>query len=195
MNYPSTHQSLLERVQNGDEVSWNEFYYLYAPVIRVAGKRYGFNDSECSDLVQMVMLKFFGSGKVYVYRQGKVKFRTWFTRVIRSCAIDSIRNSARQKAFQAEALEQTDPFGELFLTEWRNVVFEEAKDELRRRVDTGTYQAFEMYGLQNRNAEQVAETLGMTVNQLYVAKNRCMTILRKIVKRLNEIDPEVKIEL
>ena len=46
MNYPTTQSSLLERVQNGDEISWNEFYFRYAPVIRAAGSGVHFNDAE-----------------------------------------------------------------------------------------------------------------------------------------------------
>ena len=46
MNYPTTQSSLLERVQNGDEISWNEFYFRYAPVIRAAGAGFHFNDSD-----------------------------------------------------------------------------------------------------------------------------------------------------
>ena len=47
MNYPSTHKSLLERVQNGEEVAWREFYDRYAPVIRFVGSLYHFNEFEC----------------------------------------------------------------------------------------------------------------------------------------------------
>ena len=43
MNYPTTQSSLLERVQQGDEISWNEFYFRYAPVIRAAGMGFKFN--------------------------------------------------------------------------------------------------------------------------------------------------------
>lgn len=93
MNYPPTQKTLLERVQNGDEISWDEFYRRYTPIIRAAGKGAGFNDAECCDLVQAVMLKFFSSGATFVYREGKVKFRTWFARII--IPASSIRSAKR----------------------------------------------------------------------------------------------------
>ena len=34
MNYPTTQSSLLERVQQEDEISWNEFYFRYARYCR-----------------------------------------------------------------------------------------------------------------------------------------------------------------
>lgn len=195
MNYPPTQKTLLERVQNGDEISWDEFYRRYTPIIRAAGKGAGFNDAECCDLVQAVMLKFFSSGATFVYREGKVKFRTWFARIIHSCIVDQVREAQKQKNINAEFPDPPDPFDEIFLEEWRKTALEEAKDELRSRVDEKTWQAFEMYGLQNRDAKQVALILGVTVNQLYVAKNRCTAMLKKIVKHHNEADPEARIEL
>ena len=65
MNYPTTQSSLLERVQQGDEISWNEFYFRYAPVIRAAGMGFKFNETECDDLVQQVMLHFFNKSQAW----------------------------------------------------------------------------------------------------------------------------------
>lgn len=94
MNYPPTQKTLLERVQNGDEISWDEFYRRYTPVIRAAGKGAGFNDAECGDLIQTVMLKFFSNARTFTYREGQVKFRTWFARIIRSSIVDQIRDAS-----------------------------------------------------------------------------------------------------
>ena len=174
MNYPTTQSSLLERVQQGDEISWNEFYFRYAPVIRVAGKSFKFNDTKCDDLVQLVMLKFFNHAKTFIYRRGEVKFRTYFAQIVRSQAVDMIRRNAAQKNLSGELPENPDPFDELFIEEWRKAVFAEAKDELRSRVDEKTFMAFELYGLQNRKIDAVADILEMTPNQIYVAKNRCL---------------------
>ena len=194
MDYPSTHGSLLERVLNGDEISWDEFYFRYAPVIRAAGRGYRFNDAECDDLVQQVMVKFFAGAKTFVYRQGEVKFRTYFSKIVRNQAIDMVRGNARRKALSVELPENSDPFGGLFMDEWRKAVFSDAKDELRRRVDEKTYMALELYGLQNRDIGKVAEALDLSPNQIYVAKNRCVKILRGIVARHNRNDGELNLE-
>ena len=194
MKYPTTNPSLLERVQNGDEISWNEFYNRYAPVVRCVGACCGFDDAECDDLTQMVMFKFFGATKRYVYREGEVKFRTYFSRIIKSQAVDYIRRNARQRELRIEHSDATDPFEAAFMDEWRKAVFSEALDELRRRVDERTYQAFELYGLQNRPASQVSEVLEMSTAQLYVVKKRCTDILRAIVARHNRNDEELHLE-
>ena len=113
MNYPITQSSLLERVQNGDEISWNEFYFRYAPVIRAAGAGFHFNDAECDDLVQLVMLKFFASSKTFVYRQGEVKFRTYFSRIVHNQAVDMIRRSAARNNLPLEVPDNPDPAGKI----------------------------------------------------------------------------------
>ena len=195
MNYPTTQSSLLERVQQGDEISWNEFYFRYAPVIRAAGAGFHFNETECDDLIHLVMLKFFTHSKTFVYRKGEVKFRTYFSQIVRSQAVDMIRRNAAQKNLQGEMQEEITPFEEIFMEEWRKAVFEEAKNELRQRVDDKTFMAFELYGLQNRSVEKVSEILELTPNQIYVAKNRCTKMLQKIIQRHNENDGELHLEM
>ena len=72
---------------------------------------------------------------------------------------------------------------------------QEAMDELRLRVDPLTFQAFELYGMQDRPASEVAETLELSRDQLYVAKSRCLKILREIVARENQFDGDLRLEI
>ena len=193
MRYPTTRKTLLLKVLAGDEVSWEEFYRRYAPVIRYVGGFYRFNEAECDDLVQKVMLKFFNSAGRFVYREGEVRFRTYFAAVIRSQAVDYIRENARREVPPPE--ESVDPFGEEFMSRWRLAMLDEALEELRCRVDVSTYQAFEMYALQHRKAAEVAAVLGVSKAQLYLSKSRCLRMLREIVARSNEFDGELRLEL
>ena len=195
MNYPSTHKSLLARIHDGDEVAWQEFYRRYSPVIRYVGGLYRFNSAECDDLVQNVMLKFFNAEKKFVWRAERAKFRTWFAAVIRSQAVEYIRANSRARREPPPVGEDIDPFADEFLEEWRKVMLAEALDELRLRVDPVTFQAFEMYALQHRDAVLVAETLNLNRSQLYVAKSRCLKMLRSIVAEYERLDGELHLEI
>ena len=93
-------------------------------------------------------------GKTFVYRKGEVKFRTYFSRIVQSQAVDMIRRNAKQKDLPGELPENPAPFEELFMTEWRKAVLEEAKAELRLRVTPKTYQAYELYVLQGQPENQ-----------------------------------------
>ncbi|MBE6368995.1 MAG: sigma-70 family RNA polymerase sigma factor [Lentisphaerae bacterium] len=195
MNYPTTQPSLLMKLQQGDEISWADFYHRYAPVISCAGKYYHLDDSECEDLTQQVMLKFFANSKSFTYRAGQVKFRSYFSRIVHNQIVDTIRrNNSRQRLQQSSSVLYED-FHEVFMNEWRKAAFAEAEAELKRRVDEKTFQAFELYGLQNRPAAQVAEILDISMSSLYTAKSRCMKLLQEIIERYNRTDGELKLEL
>ena len=179
MNYPETRKTLLAKIISGDEVSWKEFYDRYIPVIRFVGSLYKFGESECDDLVQNVMVKLFDSSKKFIYREHEVKFRTWFSRIIRSQAVDMIR---KKRQLPLEFDETTDPFAGEFMDQWHKVMLEEALDELRTRLDPKTFQAFELYGLQGRDLAEVMEVLDLSKDQVYAAKSRGKKLLAKIIE-------------
>lgn len=195
MDYPSTHKSLLAKIHDGDDVAWREFYDRYAPVIRYVGTLYRFNPSECDDLVQSVMLKFFDAEKKFVWDERRARFRTYFASVIRSQAVEYIRANVRARREPPPADEACDPFAGEFLAEWRKVMLEEALDALRLRVDAVTFQAFEMYALQHRAAAEVAAALNLSRSQLYVAKSRCLKTLRAIVAEYERLDGELDLDV
>lgn len=195
MDYPTTQPTLLNRLRQGDEISWADFYHLYSPLIICAGKYYHLSDSECEDLVQQVMAKFFANSQSFVYRAGQVKFRSYFSKIVHNQIIDTIRSNHVQMRLKINARILYDEFHEVFMNEWRKAALAEAKAELKRRVDEKTFQAFEMYGLQNHPAEQVAEILDMPLSSLYTAKSRCIKMLQEIIERYNRTDGELNLEL
>jgi len=139
------------------------------------------------------MVKFFAHAKSFVYREGKVKFRTYLARIIRSEAVDYIRaNAARRRAEEraaAVAPEVEDRSFEVeFMNEWRKTVLAEALEELRSRVKFKTYQAFQLYGLQNRPVKDVAALLEISEHQVHVAKSRCSAMLQEIIARYDAED-------
>ena len=197
MNWPSTHKSLLTRVRRGDEISWSEFYDRYRGIIRAVGALYHFSEEEQDDLLQRVMVKFFGNAATFVYREGQVKFRTYFARIIRSEAVDFIRSNAARRRAEKRSVDdsvEVDSFEREFMTEWRKTVLAEALEELRSRVKFKTYQAFQLYGLQNRPAKEAAALLEISEHQVHLAKSRCAAMLAGIVARYNAEDGELKLD-
>ena len=81
------------------------------------------------------------------------------------------------------------------MNEWRKAVLEEALEELRSRVKFKTYQAFRLYGLQNRPAKDVAALLEVSEHQVHVAKSRCAAMLADIIARRNAEDGELKLDV
>jgi RNA polymerase sigma-70 factor (ECF subfamily) len=195
LKYPTTSKTLLERIAAGDEISWDDFYNRYCGIIRNLAKFKGLNDAEADDICQQVMLQFFKQSKTFKFDPDIARFRTYFGKIINSRIKDHFR---RKKEVPSDEIEP-EPFegktDELFLTEWRKMILQEAERELKNRVAPETFQAYELYAVQSRPVEKVAAYLNCSVNQVYQAKKRCFAMMREILIRMNEQDPELKLEL
>lgn len=55
------------------------------------------------------------------------------------------------------------------------------------RLESRTIRAFEMIAFEERSAVEVAAELGLSLDSVYAAKNRCLTQLREIMSRLNAV--------
>lgn len=197
--FPSTHKTMLEKIQTGDEVSWQEFYDRYSPVVFQAGGSYGLTTDECKDLLQNIMLKFFQHDLVMKYDSKRARFRTYFNQILCSCIYDCLREKQQRsgeilsdKLPEAPVPSEAD---DMFLDEWRKQMLQEALDRLRNQVKPETFLAFHLTAFQGKSAKEAAEFLKLDINQVYVAKSRCITHLREIIAEINRDDPNLKLEM
>jgi len=195
LKYPSTSKTLLDRIAAGDEISWDEFYTRYCGIVRGLAKYNGLNDAEADDICQQVMLQFFKQSRTFKFDPDIARFRTYFGRIIRAKIMDHYRRKKEELPGEMEEQAVEDRSDELFLAEWRKLILKEAEAELKNRVAPETFQAYELYAVQNRPVEKVAAYLGCSVNQVYQAKKRCFAMMREILLKMNEQDPELKLEI
>jgi RNA polymerase sigma factor (sigma-70 family) len=194
MKYPTTSKTLLDKLRSGDEISWDEFYAKYREIILFVGGLHGLNEHEQDDLLQRVMCRFFKNSETFIFKPEIARFRTYLGAIIKNCATDIRKERAKENPYELPdsiAAPNSRPDWELdhkFIAEWRVLIFRDALDKLKGRVDLKTFQAFELYGLQKRPAEKVAVHLGMKINQIYLAKNRCVRILNEIVRNCGEAE-------
>ena len=201
MPYPTTRTTLLNRL-NGDESAWTEFFHRYETAIADIGRYKGLSPDECSDLVQNVMIRFHRKVEAgFKYDPSLAKFRTFFSKLVKGCVYDLLRLREKRGvpldgiAVEDDGSRPDELLDMALLEKWRAIIREEAMLELARRVDEKTFQAFELYALEDRPVKETAELVGLSVNSVYVAKNRCMKILRETVARLNAEDPELKLDV
>ena len=195
LKYPTTSKTLLDRIAAGDEISWDEFYNRYCTVVREIARFKGLDEAEAEDICQQVMLQFFKQSKTFKFDPDIARFRTYFGRIIQSKISNYYRNQPDVPSEEIEPDPQPGEAENLFLTEWRKMILKEAERELKNRVAPETFQAYELYAVQNRPVEKVAAYLDCSVNQVYQAKKRCFAMMREILLRMNEQDPELKLEL
>ena len=198
----TTRRSLLEKVRAGDEISWQEFYETYRPLIRVCGKDYSLRDDEIDELVQLVMCEVFRKDIlakydldhvpgdiVFKYDPAKGRFRHFFKGIVRNQALKLLRKRAvtLDDGQIPDLPADDDALDRSWDREWGQFVMKMGLQELRGKVRAETYMAFEMYAIQERNVQEVAEMLDISVASVYTAKSRCIAALREIIGRLKGV--------
>ena len=195
LKYPTTSKSLLDRIAAGDEISWDEFYERYGGIVRSLALFKGLNDAEADDVCQQVMLQFFKQSKTFRFDPDVARFRTFFGRIVKAKIADHYRGKTDVPVETVPDGPAEDQSDEPFLNEWRKMILKEAERELKNRVTPETFQAYELYAVQNRPVEKIAAYLNCSVNQVYQAKKRCLAMMREILLKMNEQDPALKLEL
>lgn len=200
----TTRKSLLAKVHNGDGVSWEAFYEAYQPLIELKGSDLGLNRYEKEELIQNVMFEVFAkdiAGKfvqdkipddvVFTYDPSKGRFRHYLRKVVKFQAIKILKKRRNNVSLNADDdMENLFPADDVWNSswdeEWHRHVLNQAMVELKNRVQPETFAAFEMYAVQNRNVQEVAEFLNLSVASVYTAKSRCVSALREIIKDLED---------
>ena len=198
----TTRKSLLAKVRAGDEVSWAEFYSAYKPLILLCGQDCMLTPDENDELVQQVMSEIFQKdivGKydpdhipddvVFHYDPARGRFRHYLRGIIRNQALKIVQ---KRKSFseldksKQQAEPSIDVWNDLWDEEWKRHVLAMALTELKGHVQPETYMAFEMYAIQERPVQEVADFLNLSIASIYTAKSRCVAALREIISKLEE---------
>ena len=200
----TTRKSLLAKVHSGDACSWDDFYEAYKPLILLKGDDLGLKQDEKQELIQNVMFEVFAkdiTGKfvqdkipddvVFTYDPSKGRFRHYLRKVVKFQAIKILKRRRNNVSLNADDdLENLFPADDVWNAswdeEWHRHVLNQAMVELKNRVQPETFAAFEMYAVQNRNVQEVAEFLNLSVSSVYTAKSRCVSALREIIKDLED---------
>ena len=208
----TTKKTLLQRMQNCDEISWEEFYRIYWPLVLDIGRKLGIPQDNCADLMQEIMIDLFEGEPLLRYDPAKGKFRTYFGVLVRHKAAEMLRKSARFSSVSAAVTgrsssdelpasltgddhDENNPFQKLFDEEYRKCLLAAAMNELRNTVEPKTYAIFEMVVLQERPQKEVARCLGISRAAIDVYCSRCRRTLRKIVSDIRIENPDFNLDL
>ena len=210
----TTKKTLLQRMQNCDEISWEEFYRIYWPLVLDIGRKLGMPQDSCADLMQEIMIDLFKGEPLLRYDPAKGKFRTYFGVLVRHKAAEMLRKSARFPVVSApdngvstsfseglpaslnvDDLDESNPFQKLFDEEYRKCLLTAAMNELRNTVEPKTYAIFEMVVLQERPPKEVALHLGISRTAIDVYCSRCRKKLRKIVSEIRVENPDFNLDM
>ncbi len=194
-----TRRSLLTRLKEWDDQhSWQRFFDTYWKLIYSVAIKSGLTDAEAKDVVQDTVLAVAKRMHDFKYDPALGSFKGWLLHLTRWKVGDQFRRRQRHVIPHAPAPEDTartatiervpDPdslnLDGLWDEEWRKNLMDAALRRIKRKVNAKDYQIFHFYVLKDWPVQEVAETLGVSADQVYQAKSRIMPVLTAEVKYL-----------
>jgi RNA polymerase sigma-70 factor (ECF subfamily) len=191
-----TTTQLLEALKNpSNEAMWSTFDQRYRPILIAFAVQYGLSHADSEDAAQMALSDFSILYHRGGYDRSKGRLRSWLIGIALKRIASLRRSNARalQAAASLPGESVTHPPSEdeaAWNEAVRKAVLERALSELRvrTRLDDRTISAFELTALRGVAPEAAAATCGMSVDEVYVAKNR-------VTRKLRDITAELLIEL
>lgn len=190
MNYDLsvTTSALLEGLHaTGNDAAWQALDDRYRPILIATGRRFGLSNSDAVDIAQETMLRVLEGCRAAQYDRSKGRLRTWILTIARHRMVDLHRRRlVRKEAAGVSAIQESPDDAALeacWLTEERNAVLREAMATLHdSNLATETVEAFELHCINGLPPQAVADRLGLTVNDVYLAKSRVTKRLRAVIE-------------
>ena len=191
---PTTRPSLLIRIRdNRDAEAWREFVDMYAPVVFGFATKRGLQEADAADLTQDVLRAVAGAAGQLDYDPRRGAFRSWLYTIARNKLHDFFAARRRQTPGSGDSavqgvLEQL-PAPEahdvaLWREEYEQRLFHVAAEKVRGDFECSTWQAFWRVAVEGKPAADVANSLGLTVGAVYIAKSRVLARLKKQIQEL-----------
>jgi RNA polymerase sigma-70 factor (ECF subfamily) len=192
---PTTQVSLLVRIRDrSDMQAWSEFVDLYAPLVYALARRHGLQDADAADLTQDVLRTVVRVAPRFAYDPGRGSFRGWLFTVTRN----QLRkwSQARARCVPASGAaeerrlleEYPAPSGEKVAwdQEYRARLFAWAAEKVKPLCQPSTWQAFWQTAVEERDPQEVAAGLGISVGAVYIARSRVLARLREQIRQVEE---------
>lgn len=169
---------------------WERFDRRYRPLLFAVAHRLGLGDADAADVAQDVLATFVREFRDGRYDRSRGRLRQWLLAFLRARVIDRHRRRARRGADAALPSELPDERSvtDAWERERRMLLLRSALDELRStsRTDPRTIGVFELLYMHGMSPTAAAGELGLTVEEIYVARSRVAGRIRAIVKRLDD---------
>lgn len=179
---------------------WSQFDQRFRPVLIAFARGQGLSEDDAADVAQTTLTQFTADYQAGRYDRTRGRLSSWIIGIAQHRVIDLLRAGARRRIERGESAidNRAHAPGDGALNDaWRmareRVLSQKAMDVLRTqsRLDERTIKAFELSAVRSVPPEAVAAECGMSVPEVYVAKNRVIKKLKEIVAHLTqEFDDE-----
>jgi RNA polymerase sigma factor (sigma-70 family) len=192
-----TRQSLLERLKRwDDQESWRDFFNTYWGMLYRTAARAGLSDAEAQDVVQDTIIMVAKKMESFRYDPAVDSFKGWLLYLTRKrIAMEYRKRERRGLPFHPDTAEPTaeldqipDPGGlnleSVWEEEWARTMWTQAISKVKEKVALKQFQMFDLYVVKERPALEVAQALGVTVAQVYLAKHRVSGLVKQELGQL-----------
>ncbi len=179
-------------VDPGNDRIWREFDERYRPIVEAFARRQGLSADDAADAAQDTLADFARDYRAGRFDRTRGRLRSWIFGIARNRVIDVQRVKGRRREWRGESafvdLSTGDDPEPTWRDEWRKAMLRAAMRELHAgsKLDPRTVCAFERVAFDRAAAADVAAEVGMSVNEVYVAKSRVLKRLQQIISELEE---------
>lgn len=193
-----TSKSLLVRLRDlEDQEAWSHFVDRYGPEIYRWCRDNQLQESDARDLTQEVLRKLVSAMRTFRYQPERGSFRGWLKTVTNNAVRDLSRkwehriagtgNSSVNNFLMALAEPQNaNSLEQKIQAQHDKEILAEAESIVKSRIQSKTWLAFEMSAVQNIPSREVADTLGISISDVYVSKCRVLKMLREVTQKLDQ---------
>lgn len=174
--------------------AWVQFDARYRPILIAFGHRLGLNRNDAEEVAQEALSRFVVAYQNGRYDRERGRLHSWLIGIARHCILDlrTGRPTPAPAGSMLDRLPTERAMTVLLEAECEREILRLSLARLRATTQTEekTIRAFELL-LSRCTPTTVAAQLGMSVDEVYVAKHRCLRRLRPIVA---EIEGEYELE-
>jgi RNA polymerase sigma-70 factor (ECF subfamily) len=195
-----TRASLLSRLKSwDDQESWRDFFNTYWKLIYTVALRRGLTEQEAQEVVQETIISVAKTMADFKYNPAKCSFKGW----LRHLTDKRIADQFRKRNKNAESLDAAPAGGDTdFITfsqrtppasdtpdalweqEWQQSLLEAAIENVKKKVSPKQFRLFYRAAVEGHPAGDVARTFEVNIAQVYLARHRVATLVKKEVKAL-----------
>lgn len=194
---PETRASLVVRLRSvRDEAAWGEFLTIYEPLILRLLRKHGLQDSDSRDVCQQVLSAVARDIEQWKPDGAKESFRRWLFQIARNRVIKFLvrerRGASAKGGTDAQLVldglpDARESLSAEFEKEYRQQLLLCAAEQIRGEFRETTWAAFWRTCIDGRSVAEVADELGTSAGNVYVARSRIMARLRT---RVSELEAE-----
>jgi RNA polymerase sigma-70 factor (ECF subfamily) len=193
-----TRYSLLSRLQDReDQDSWKDFFDTYWRLIYSFAIKSGLTDAEAQDVVQETVISVAKDIQKFKRDRTLGTFKGWLRNLTRWRIADQLRKRDRSVPAGSN-LSNTLPGPDeiagpvsadleaIWEADWQSNLLKTALERIKPRVKEEHYQIFDLNVIRQWPVGKVAQTLGVNIGMVYLAKHRVMALIKKEIRVLEK---------